>query len=212
MALIAYRAAGLDKQLLRQSAESIGKIDEVDDPILSPATFLIHGPLADTVNEMLEVLAQFAFRDENTVGGCSDDKIFGSDADNGQFKFVDYIGVVGRLFMDVAVCVYVKLIGQRVPCAEIFPLAGVRYHSNRCRFLNHGVVEAYFRQIAVAFSQSREIGMGFHGFSDGHKVAKAESKYATVPQCPLGDQPFGSRHVGLLGEASYRHSGMSNAL
>lgn len=140
--LIADEASGPKGGLLGQGADTVGKLDVVDDLVFAPAALLIHGALAYAVDKVFEILAELALGDEDAVGRRGHDEVLGSDADHGNLELVDDERTLACLGVDIAIGMVVKLVGQGVPCAEVLPPARIGHHGHRLGLLDHLIVKA----------------------------------------------------------------------
>ena len=204
MALIVELATLADDQLLRERLRPIGEDAAVDDAVLAPGALLVHGAaLRDGVDIGLDVCRRLLAGDEDAVGRRHDDRIGDARDDHRKTGLIDNVDVLARLGIDhdAAGCVLGHLVGQRVPGAQVLPLARVGDRADGRRPLHDLVVEGVLGQLGIAGAEllegpARQILGGEAG-----EPAEPEREHAAVPEGPLGDEFPRGPIVGLLGEA-----------
>lgn len=204
MALIVELATLADDQLLRERLRPIGEDAAVDDAVLAPGALLVHGAaLRDGVDLGLDVCRRLLAGDEDAVGRRHDDRIGDARDDHRKTGLIDNVDVLARLGIDhdAAGCVLGHLVGQRVPGAQVLPLARVGDRADGRRPLHDLVVEGVLGQLGIAGAEllegpARQILGGEAG-----EPAEPEREHAAVPEGPLGDEFPRGPLVGLLGEA-----------
>lgn len=153
MALVVELASLTDDQLLRECLRPIGEDAAVDDAVLAPGALLVHGAaLRDGVDLRLDVGRRLLAGDEDAVGRRHDNRIGDARDDHREAGLVDHVDVLARLGIDhdAAGCVLGHLVGQRVPGAQVLPLARVGDRADGQRPLHDLVVEGVLRQLDVA--------------------------------------------------------------
>lgn len=204
MALVVELAALADDQLLGQCLRPVGEDAAVDDAVLAPGALLVHGAaLRDGVDLGLDVRRRLLAGDEDAVGRRHDDRIGDARDDHRKTGLVDHVDVLARLGIDhdAAGCVLGHLVGQRVPGAQVLPLARVGDRADGRRPLHDLVVEGVLRQLGVARAELVEGVAGQVPGGEAGEPAEPEREHAAVPEGPLGDELPRSPLVGLLGEA-----------
>lgn len=93
------------------------------------------------------------------------------------------------------------LLGQRVPGAQVLPLARVGDGTDGRRPLHDLVVEGVLGQLGVAGAELVEGVAGQVPGGEAGEPAEPEREHAAVPEGPLGDELPCGPLVGLLGEA-----------
>lgn len=204
VALIVELAALADDQLLGQCLRPVGEDAAVDDAVLAPGALLVHGAaLRDGVDLGLDVRRRLLAGDEDAVGRRHDNRIGDARDDHRKTGLVDHVDVLARLGIDhdAAGCVLGHLVGQRVPGAQVLPLASVGDRADGRRPLHDLVVEGVLGQLGVARAELLESVAGQVLGGEAGEPAEPERENAAVPEGPLGDEfPCGPL-VGLLGEA-----------
>lgn len=204
VALVVELVALTDDQLLNERLGTVGEDVAVDDAVLAPRALLVHGAaLGDGVDLGLDVGRRLLAGDEDAVGRRHDDRVGDARDDHREARLVDHVDVLARLGIhhDAARGVLSHLVGQRVPGAEVLPLAGVGDRADGRRLLHDLVVEGVLGQLGIAGAElgegpARQVLGGEAG-----EPAEPEREHAAVPEGPLGDELPCSRLVGLLREA-----------
>lgn len=204
MALVVELAALADDELLGQRLRPVGEDAAVDDAVLAPGALLVHGAaLGDGVDLGLDVGRCLLAGDEEAVGRRHDNRIGDARNDHRKTGLIDNVDVLARLGIDhdAAGGVLRHLVGQRVPGAQVLPLARVGDRADGRRPLHDLVVEGVLRQLGVSGAELVEGAAGQVPGGKASEPAEPEREHAAVPEGPLGDEfPCGPL-VGLLGEA-----------
>lgn len=153
MALVVELAPLADDQLLRERLRSVGEDAAVDDSVLAPGALLVHGAaLRDGVDLGLDVGRRLLAGDEDAVGSRHHDGVRDARDDHRKTGLVDHVDVLARLGIDhdAAGGVLGHLVGQRVPGAQVLPLARVGDRADGRRPLHDLVVEGVLRQLGIA--------------------------------------------------------------
>ena len=204
MALVVELAPLADDKLLREHLRSVGEDAAVDDAVLAPGALLVHGAaLGDGVDLGLDVRRRLLAGDENAVGRRHHDGVRDAGDHHREAGLVDHVDVLARLGVhhDAAGGVLGHLVGQRVPGAQVLPLASVGDRADGRRPLNDLVVEGVLGQLGVARAELLEGAAGQVPGGEAGEPAEPKREHAAVPEGPLGDEfPCGPL-VGLLGEA-----------
>lgn len=204
MALVVELAALADDQLLRECLRPIGEDAAVDDAVLAPGALLVHGAaLRDGVDLGLDVGRRLLAGDEDAVGRRHDNRIGDARDDHRKTGLVDHVDVLARLGVhhDAAGGVLRHLVGQRVPGAQVLPLARVGDRADGRGPLHDLVVEGVLGQLGVAGAELLECAAGQVPGGEAGEPAEPEREHAAVPEGPLGDELPRGPLVGLLGEA-----------
>lgn len=204
MALVIDLAPLADDQLLRECLRPIGEDAAVDDAVLAPGALLVHGAaLRDGVDLGLDVGRRLLAGDEDAVGRRHDNRIGDARDDHRKTGLVDHVDVLARLGVhhDAAGGVLRHLVGQRVPGAQVLPLARVGDRADGRRPLHDLVVEGVLRQLGVAGAELLEGAAGQVPGGEAGEPAEPEREHPAVPEGPLGDELPRGPLVGLLGEA-----------
>lgn len=204
MALVVELAALADDQLLGQRLGPVGEEAAVDDAVLAPGALLVHGAaLGDSVDLGLDVGRRLLAGDEDAVGRRHDNRIGDTRDDHRKTGLIDNVDVLARLRIDhdAAGSVLGHLVGQRVPGAQVLPLARVGDRPDGGRPLHDLVVEGVLGQLGVAGTELIESGAGQVPGGEAGEPAEPERENAAVPEGPLGDEFPSGPLVGLLGEA-----------
>ena len=128
VALVVELAALADDQLLGERLRPVGEDAAVDDSVLAPRALLVHGAaLRYGVDLGLDVGRRLLAGDEDAVGRRHDDRVGDARDDHREARLVDHMDVPARLGVDhdAAGGELSHLVGQRVPGAEVLPLARV---------------------------------------------------------------------------------------
>lgn len=153
VALVIQLAALADDQLLRERLGPVGEDTAVDDAVLAPGALLIHGAaLRDGVDLGLDVRRRLLAGNEDAVGRRHDNRIGDARDDHRKTGLVDHVDVLARLGIDhdAAGGVLRHLVGQRVPGAQVLPLARVGDRADGRRPLHDLVVEGVLGQLGIA--------------------------------------------------------------
>lgn len=204
MALIVELATLTDDQLLSQRLGPIREDAAVNDAVLAPGALLVHGAaLRDGVDLRLDVGRRLLAGDENAVGRRYDNRIGDACDDHRKTGLIDNVDVLAglRIDHDAAGGVLRHLVGQRVPGAQVLPLARVGDRADGRRPLHDLVVEGVLRQLGVAGAELLESATGQVPGGEAGEPAEPEREDAAVPEGPLGDEFPRRPLVGLLGEA-----------
>lgn len=204
VALVVELAALADDQLLGERLGAVWEDAAVDDAVLAPRTLLVHGAaLRDGVDLGLDVGRRLLAGDENAVGRRHHDGIRDARDDHRETGLVDHVDVLARLGIhhDAAGGVLRHLVGQRIPGAQVLPLARVRDRADRRRPLHDLVVEGVLGQLSIARAELLEGPARQVLGSETGEPAESEREHTAVPESPLGDELPCSRLVGFLREA-----------
>ena len=184
VALVVELAALADDQLLGESLGTVGEDAAVDDAVLAPRALLVHGAaLRDSVDLGLDVGRRLFAGNEDAVGRRHDDRIGDARDYHREPSLVDHVDVPARLGVDhdAAGGVLGHLVGQRVPSAEILPLARIGDRADGRRPLHDLVVEGVLGQLGVVGAElgegpARQVLGGEAG-----EPAEPEGEHAAVP-------------------------------
>ena len=204
MVLVVQLAALADDQLLRERLRPVGEHAAVDDAVLAPGALLVHGAaLGDGVDFGLDVGRRLLAGDEDAVGSRHHDRVRDARHDHRESGLVDHVDVLARLGIDhdAAGGVLRHLVGQRVPGAQVLPLARVGDRPDGGRPLHDLVIEGVFGQLGVAGAELLECAACQVFLREAGDPSEPECEHAAVPEGPLGDEFPCGPHVGLLGEA-----------
>lgn len=204
VALVVELAALADDQLLGERLGTVGEDAAVDDAVLAPRALLVHGAaLGDGVDLGLDVGRRLLAGDEDAVGRRHDDRVGDARDDHREARLVDHMNVLARLGIhhDAARGVLGHLVGQRVPGAEVLPLARIGDRADGRRLLHDLVVEGVLGQLGIAGAELGEGSARQVLGGEAGEPAELEREHAAVPEGPLGDELPCSRLVGLLREA-----------
>lgn len=153
VALVVELAALADDQLLGERLRPVGEDAAVDDSVLAPRALLVHGAaLRDGVDLRLDVGRRLLAGDEDAVGRRYDNRIGDACDDHRKTGLIDNVDVLARLRIDhdAAGGVLRHLVGQRVPGAQVLPLARIGDRADGRRPLHDLVVEGVLGQLGVA--------------------------------------------------------------
>lgn len=204
MQLIAELATLADDKLLGESLGAVGEDAAVDDAVLAPRALLVHGSaLGDGIDLGLDVGRRLLAGDEDAVGRRHHDGIRDARDDHRETGLVDHVDVLARLGIhhNAAGGVLRHLVGQRVPGAQVLPLARVGDRADGRRPLHDLVVEGVLGQLGITRAELLEgPALQVLGGKAG-EPAEPEREHAAVPEGVPGDQLAGGLLVGLLGEA-----------
>lgn len=204
MALVVELATLTNDQLLGERLGPIREDAAVNDAVLAPGALLVHGAaLRDGVDLGLDVGRRLLAGDEDAVGRCYDNRVRDACHDHREPGLVDHVDVLARLRIDhdAAGGVLRHLVGQRVPGAQVLPLARVGDRADGRRPLHDLVVEGVLWQLGVAGAELLEGAAGQVPGGEAGEPAEPEREHAAVPEGPLGDELPRGPLVGLLGEA-----------
>lgn len=204
MALVVELAVLADDKFLGECLRPVGEDAAVDDAVLAPRALLVHGAtLGDGVDLGLDVRRRLLAGDENAVGRRHHDGVRDAGDDHRKTGLVDHVDVLARLGIDHDATggVLGHLVGQRVPGAQVLPLARVGDRADGRRPLHDLVVEGVLGQLGIARAELVESAAGQVPGGEAGEPAEPEREHAAVPEGPLGDELPCSPLVGLLGEA-----------
>lgn len=204
VALVVELAALADDELLRERLRPVGEDAAVDDSVLAPGALLVHGAaLRDGVDLGLDVGRGLLAGDEDAVWRRHHDGVRDAGDHHRKTGLVDHVDVLARLGIDhdATGCVLGHLVGQRVPGAQVLPLARVGDRADGRRPLHDLVVEGVLGQLGVARAELLERAAGQVPGGEAGEPAEPEREHAAVPEGPLGDELPRGPLVGLLGEA-----------
>lgn len=204
MALIVELAALADDQLLGECLRPVGEDAAVDDAVLAPRALLVHGAaLGDGVDLGLDVRRRLLTGDEDAVRRRHHDGVRDASDYHRKTGLVDHVDVLARLGVhhDATGGVLGHLVGQRVPGAQVLPLARVGDRTDGRRPLHDLVVEGVLGQLGVARAKLLESVAGQVPGAKAGEPAEPEREHAAVPEGPLGDELPRGPLIGLLGEA-----------
>lgn len=204
MALVVELAALADDKFLGERLRPVGEDAAVDDAVLAPRALLVHrATLRDGVDLGLDVGRCLLARDEDAVGSRHHDRVRDARDHHRKTGLVDHVDVLARLGIDHDATggVLGHLVGQRVPGAQVLPLARVGDRADGRRPLHDLVVEGVLRQLGITRAELVESVAGQVPGGKTGEPAEPEREHAAVPEGPLGDELPRSPRVGLLGEA-----------
>lgn len=158
---------------------------------------------------MLQVLAAAAVGDQDAVGRRYHHQVLRSDTYHRNAKLVDHVRALRAFRHHVAVGPLLQFVGQGVPCAEVFPFAGIRHCRHGVGVLNHGIVEADLGQFAVVAAQFSEVCSGADVLGDCGEVSESEGEHAAVPQRAFAQQRLGAGYIRFLGEPLHGHDAVA---
>lgn len=153
MALVVELAVLADDKFLGECLRPVGEDAAFDDAVLAPRALLVHGAtLGDGVDLGLDVRRRLLAGDENAVGRRHHDGVRDAGDHHRKTGLVDHVDVLARLGIDHDATggVLGHLVGQRVPGAQVLPLARVGDRADGRRPLHDLVVEGVLRQLGVA--------------------------------------------------------------
>ena len=201
--LVVELATLADDELLRERLRPVGKDAAVDDAVLAPGALLVHwAALGDGVDLGLDVCRRLLAGDEDAVGRRHDDRIGDARHDHREPGLVDHVDVLARLGVhhDATGGVLRHLVGQRVPGAQVLPLARIGDRTDGRSPLHDLVVEGVLGQFGIARAELGEGPARKVLGGEAGEPAEPEREHATVPEGTQGDEfPCGPL-IGLLRE------------